>query len=89
MKPAQSTTVGPVERVRGIKNKDINPVCLSLSLQGGQAQICQAASEGPSVSPETCSACSWRPARVGATPAQRDCAAAPFFRYPSTQKVSS
>lgn len=32
MKPAQSTTVGPVERVRGIKNKDINPVCLSLSL---------------------------------------------------------
>lgn len=32
MKPAQNTTVGPVERVRGIKNKDINPVCLSLSL---------------------------------------------------------
>ena len=47
MKPAQSTTVGPVERVRGIKNKDINPVCLPLSLQGGQAQICQAASEAP------------------------------------------
>lgn len=49
MKPAQSTTVGPVERVRGIKNKDINPVCLSLSLslQGGQALICQTASEAP------------------------------------------
>ena len=31
MKPAHSTTVGPVERVRGIKNKDINPVCLPLS----------------------------------------------------------
>ncbi len=32
MKPAQSTTVGPLKRVKGIKNKDINPVCLSLSL---------------------------------------------------------
>lgn len=32
MKPAQTTTVGLVMRVRGIKNKDINPVCFSLSL---------------------------------------------------------
>lgn len=31
-KPAQSITVGQVMRVRGIKNKDINPVCLSLAL---------------------------------------------------------
>ena len=48
---AQSPTVGPVKRARGIKNKDINPVCLCLplffSLQGGQTQICQTASEAP------------------------------------------
>lgn len=43
---AFTAAVEPARRVRGIKNKDINPVCsLSLSLRGGQAQICQAVSE--------------------------------------------
>lgn len=66
MKPAQSTTVGPVERVRGIKNKDINPVCLSLSLSPGRSDSdLPGCLWGPSVSPETRSACSLRLAQAG------------------------
>lgn len=47
MEAALTAAVEPVRRVRGIKNKDINPVSAYLSLQGGQPQICQAVSEAP------------------------------------------
>lgn len=59
MKLAQKNTVGPVMRVRGIKNKYINPVCsLSLSVSPGRSDADLPGSLwGPFVSPVTRSAC--------------------------------
>lgn len=58
MEPALTAAVEPVRRVRGIKNKDINPVC-SLSLSPGRSgSDLPGCLWSPTVSPETRSACS-------------------------------
>lgn len=87
MKPAQSTTVGPVERVRGIKNKDINPFCLSLS-PGRSGSDLPGCLWGPSVFPQTCSAYSEGLAQAGLPLNSGACAALVIYKYPSSWEAS-
>lgn len=94
VQPAQTTTVGAVMRVRGIKNKDINPVA-SLSLQGGQAQICQGASEAPLSLLRHALLVSWVWPKQGCLCTMClgvcvcVCAAAPIYKYLPSGKASS
>lgn len=86
MKPAQSTTVGPVERVRGIKNKDINPVCLSLSLSREvRLRFARLPLRPLCLSWDTlCLFVEAGPSRAAS--AQCVCAAAPIYKYLPSRK---
>lgn len=89
MEPALTAAVEPVRRVRGIKNKDINPVC-SLSLSPGRSgSDLPGCLWSPTVSPETRSACSLSRTQKGPS-LHRICVCAQLCRsYPASANASA
>lgn len=89
MESALTAAVEPARRVRGIKNKDINPVC-SLSLSPGRSgSDLPGCLWGPTVSPETRSACSLSRAQKGLS-LRRICVCAQLCcSYPPSAKASA
>lgn len=89
MEPALTAAVEPVRHVRGIKSKDINPVC-SLSLSPGRSgSDLPGCLWGTPVSPETRSVC--LPSRAQKGPSLRRSRAPVHlcFRYPPRSKASA
>lgn len=89
MEPALTAAVEPVRHVRGIKNKDINPVC-SLSLSPGRSSSdLPGCLRGTSVSPETRSVCLLSRAQKG-PPLRRSRASVQLCcTYPPSSKASA
>lgn len=89
MEPALTAAVEPVRRVRGIKNKDINPVC-SLPLSPGRSgSDLPGCLWGTSVSPETRSVCLLSRAQKGPSPRRSRASVQLCCRYPPSSKASA
>lgn len=89
MEPALTAAVEPVRRVRGIKNKDINPVC-SLSLSPGRSSSdLPGCLRGTSVSPETRSVCLLSRAQKGPSLRRSRACVQLCWRYPPSSKASA